>query len=142
MRKLAKLTHQEKKAELRNAIRRKCRYGVSSRQLDCIIGNLNINRAYFIKSTRSSRKFLNLATEEMIATTERKIISFTTLLYGDFKCGRFFKGEDSTYSVPGIMSGNHDAAAVKMTITCAKNEPPSISYMIVLYECGPPGCSY
>lgn len=134
MQRLSKMASQEKRDALRSAIRRKCQNGISNQRLDLILEGLNVNRPYSIKTTRDYGRFLNIATVETVATPERKTLSYVTSLYGDFKCGFFFKSERESCSIPGEINSERDAAAVKQTIVQHRGEPATVTYTLVLYE--------
>lgn len=134
MQRLSKLTSQEKRDALRNAIRRKCRFEMSSHRLDFILDHLNLNRPYSIKATIDPGKFLNVATAENVATPERKMLSFVIKLYGDFEYGFFLKSEWESCSVPGEINSKQAAAAIKWMIVQLKGQPATVTYTLVLYE--------
>ena len=133
MQKFSRLTDQERRDALCNAIKHKCRHGISSQYLKRIVNNLNVDRTYFIKVTQDHGKFLNIATEEFVVTNDRKMISYVVPFYGDFRCGRFFKHDSNVFSEPGSMSGNHAAAALKTTI-CSEDGLSCVTFVIVIYE--------
>ena len=136
MQRIARLTAQEKRNALRKAIKRKCHYDITPGQLEHIIENININRAYCIKTTKDRGKFLNLITQEAVVTSERKNMSYVFYLYGDFQCGYFSKNGEKTYSVPGTLDISQNAAAIKQSIIQKTNCQPIVTYTIVIYQGG------
>lgn len=124
-------TKSERIASLREAIIRRAP-GISSKQLDFICNSINIDRRYFIKSTTSRDKFLNLVTREKIITEDRKMICEVLPLYGSFQSPYFEKIGSHRRIEYGKLDPSFSAAAIKI---CAGKDAlrSSVSYSLILY---------
>lgn len=133
MQKLSKLTQEEKVSALRNAILQKCQNQISGAQLQQIIDNINVERPYFIKATSKCQKFFNMVTEELIATSDRKTISYIKAFYGRYRQGSFYKVGHVSEFLNGLIDCRYGAAALKVTINQAAGEPPGVTYTLILF---------
>lgn len=106
--------------------------GISSESLDCICKSINVNRRYFIKSTSSKQKFLNLVTRETIITKDTRAFSEVLPLYGVFKSPYFEKIGDQRFSIDGELETLRPAAAIKIRVG-TENQRTSSTYSLIIY---------
>ena len=121
----------ERKSALRQAILRRVP-GISSAHLDLICKTVNPNRRYFIKSTASKQKFLNLTTRETIITKDIRAFSEVLPLYGSFQPPYFEKVGERRTSREGELDPSIPAAAVKIRAG-VENKYSSATYSLVIF---------
>lgn len=131
------MSAEERRELLCRVIRRKCKYPVPKARLDYIVAQLNLHRAYVIKTTSDPIKFLNIATSEHIDTGDRILLSQVFPLYGRFTPGFFVKTDQQTIvPVPGDINAKQDAAAIKIVLSRQSCGTVLTTYMLVLFESG------
>ena len=121
-----------RRQKLREAILQKCRY-ISKDKVELLLDQINLNRMYFVKRTDSSKKFLNIITSEFICSPDRKLLSTTIPLLGDFQPGYFIQTVDKTEYRSGRLSENMLCAALKMSISSWEGQITS-TYSLIIYE--------
>ncbi len=130
-----RLSADERKELLYDAIRRKCKYPISENRLNFITARLNLHRPYLIKVTSDHNKFLNITTSEHIETEGRILLSQVFPLYGQFTPGFFVKTDKEAFTpVRSTMDVKQEAAAVKIALNFLNGSMVSMTYTLVLYE--------
>ena len=132
---LLRLSADERKELLCDAIRKKCKYPISKARLNYIATRLNLQRTYLIKATSDHNKFLNIATSEHIETEDRILLSQVIPLHGRFTPGFFIKTDKEALNlVRGTMDIKQEAAAVKIVLNRLSCGTVSTTYILALYE--------
>lgn len=113
-------------------VRSKARY-VPDNVLLCCVRQLNLKRRHCIKRTASSDKFLNIATEEVIAVSNRQVLTYVTVLFGDFIPGRFQETSLGKSHNAGRILKNGPIIALKRSVYNSVHGV-SKTYTLIIYD--------
>lgn len=113
-------------------VRLKTRYVPDKVLLRCV-RQLNLKRRHCIKRTASSDKFLNIATEEIIAASNRQVLTYVTVLFGDFIPGSFRETSLGKTHIAGRILKNGPIIALKRSVYNG-DHGVSKTYTLIIYD--------
>lgn len=133
MHKALRSSSEERVHELIQILRQRTQY-VPERVLRRCVKQLNPDRIYCIKKTSSPDKFMNLATEEMIATSSRQVLSFVAVLFGDFKPAYFEETKKEKNFITGCLNTPGPVVALKRSVY-SREQSIAKTYTLIILDC-------